>query len=145
MAEELSRDDEVVVTRQVDLDLPADRLWALVADGSRWGDWLGAAADVEVTEGGGGTLVDDDGVARRVRVDRVDRQHGVRFAWWPEGDVDSRSQVELVVLPRPDGNSRLRVREVLAVAGPASAVTSQRAWDVRALVLWSIVAGLQPV
>jgi hypothetical protein len=139
-----AEDDQVVVTREIDLDLPSEWLWDLVSDGSTWGDWLGSAADVDVVDGGAGRLVDDDGVARRVRVDGVDRRRGLRFTWWPEHDDGRRSQVELVVVPRP-GGSRLRVREVLASARPDSAVVSQRAWDIRALVLWSIVAALQPV
>jgi hypothetical protein len=152
----------VIVTREIDLELAPAELWALVSDGSTWAGWLGAASDVEVVDGGGGTVVDDDGVIRRVRVERVDRDLGVRFHWWPVGTPDGRSTVDLVVTPGPAGG-RLLVREVLATVGPVAGaslgqgtgasvdsvaratVGSLRAWDIRALMLWALAATSLPV
>jgi hypothetical protein len=86
------------------------------------------AADVDVTPGADGTVV-DDGVERAVRIDRVGDDHRVGFTWWPHDRPDQVSAVELVVLPASTG-SRLRVTETYARAAAGSI-----AWDVRLMLL----------
>lgn len=61
----------MIVTRGADFELPAEGLWRLVADGTSWSDWLGERADVDVEPGATGTVRDDDGVEREVRIERV--------------------------------------------------------------------------
>ena len=124
--------DDTRVTRTVDTDLPADELWSLVGDAEGWMAWMVDHADVDVTPGARGTVV-DDGVHRDVRIDRVDPAQGVAFTWWPRTSPEHVSTVELVVLPAAVG-SRLRVTETYASAH-AMSVARPLAWDVRAMVL----------
>jgi hypothetical protein len=124
---------DLTVQRQVDLDLLPEELWELVADGRRWKDWLAADAQVVVTPGERGTVLDDDGVSRLVRVDEVGRDR-VRFVWWPENRVELASTVELVVMARI-GGSRLRITETMS-AGAVAATGAHMEWEVRAAMLW---------
>lgn len=129
--------DELAVTRDIDLELTEEELWALVGDGRAWSEWMTDAADVDVVAGGGGEVV-DDGVRRHVRVDDVVPGREVRFRWWPDDEPDVVSAVRLVVLPTPSG-STLRITETRALAAATvSAVTTlDLRWEVRVLALWS--------
>ena len=143
-------DDGFDVTRQVELDLPAEELLRLVADGASWGQWLADESEVDVVPGGGGRLV-DDGEEREVRIERVDAD-GVAFVWWPTAEPARRSVVELVV-DRHGRRSALRIRErfdrvdasavARASAGDRSGSDGLRApggnairWEVRIALLW---------
>jgi uncharacterized protein YndB with AHSA1/START domain len=131
-------DDDTTVRRELDLDIDAADLWELVGDGDRWAEWLVGSADVEVTDGALGAVVDDDGTARRVLVERVEPGRAVSFMWWPSVGPDHCSRVDLVVIPREHG-SRLVVTEVLA---SAEAIGRAMSWELRALRLWSSAGGL---
>ncbi|MBI5089313.1 MAG: SRPBCC family protein [Actinobacteria bacterium] len=134
MSEPVS-DDPVVITRDVDLDVPADELWQLVADGERWTEWLTEESEVVVQPAQHGTVVDDDGIERQVTIESVVPGERVRFAWWPSDRPDESSTVELVVAPLPwiDGDrSRLSVIETYARASATS--TRPRRWDVRLML-----------
>ena len=116
--------DDTRITRTVETDLTPDELWSLVGDGEGWAGWLVDDADIVVETGATGTVVDDE-EARDVRIDHVDPRERVTFTWWPEGQPDEASTVELVVIP-----GRLLITETYC----ASAIR----WDVRALVLSSL-------
>jgi hypothetical protein len=132
-------DEPVIVTRQIDLDVDAAELWPLVAEAGGWAEWLVGQANVDVAEGATGTVVDDNDVERAVRVDAVDPgSASVRFTWWPTGQPDGASTVELVVIP-VDLGSRLRITEVQLRAS-ASAIPAGRSWEWRAMALWTAVA-----
>lgn len=131
--------------RTQDFDVPAEELWEAVTDPGQMG-WLGDEIALDVRPGGTGRIT-DDGEIREVRVDTVDGPgHRLSFRWWPEGDEDMASRVDLIVVPRPPG-SRLVVRETLpvpvATARPAtaqaralaSAAPEPTAWDRRFVVL----------
>jgi hypothetical protein len=124
---------DLQVTRSVPTDLPVDELWALVGDGERWVEWMVDGAEIAVQPGSTGT-VDDQGRRRTVVVDDVSDGR-VAFTWWPEGDADRTSRVELVVLPTATG-SILRITERFATSASASTVaTAGIAWDVRTLLV----------
>jgi hypothetical protein len=126
------------VIRTLDTDLAPDELWSLVADGAAWADWLVDDADVTVAPGGGGAVV-DEGVARTVRVDRLDDDRGTRrvgFTWWPDDRPHLASAVELTVIPAGAG-SRLRVVETFAATASTQAVATC-AWNGRLLVLGAL-------
>ena len=121
------------ITRTVETELPVEELWGLVADGDSWPAWMVDQADVEVTPGAQGMVV-DDGRERAVHIGAV-RDNQVSFTWWPVGDERLASTVELVVVPRPDG-SALHVTERFPATLTASAATSAgMAWDIRTLLL----------
>ncbi len=117
------------ITRTVETDLDAEELWAMVADGDAWARWMVDESDVEVVPGRAGTVV-DDGVARGVRIDRLD-DHQLTFTWWPQHQPELVSAVQLVVLPA-SGGSRLHVTETYL---SASATAAPAAWDVRLMLL----------
>ncbi|MGD9998315.1 MAG: SRPBCC domain-containing protein [Ilumatobacteraceae bacterium] len=132
---EATTDDQVVITRDLDLDVPTDELWPLVADGERWAEWLTEQSDVVVEPTRGGTVIDDDGVERQVAIEAVIDGERVRFAWWPSDRPDEGSTVELVIAPVPSDEghrSRLSVIETYARAS-ASRPTARR-WDVRLML-----------
>jgi uncharacterized protein YndB with AHSA1/START domain len=128
MAEQRSPEGSTGIRRDVDLELPAEEVWDLVADGERWSDWLAPVVDVRVEPGAGGRVVDDDGVVRRVAVDDVVPGRSVHFRWWPEDGGGPASAVELRVIARPSG-SRLRVVEVLALASAGGTVRASADWS----------------
>ena len=128
--------------RTQDFDVPADELWEAMTDPEQMG-WLGDEVSLDVRPGGTGRIT-DDGETRQVRVDTVDAGHRLTFRWWPEGDEDMASRVDLIVVPRPPG-SRLVVRETLPVpvaatrqsAAPQALASAPEltAWDRRFVVL----------
>ena len=120
--------DRTSVTRHVELDLTVDELWAMIADGERWAEWLVDASTVEVTPGADGTVV-DDGERRDVRVHTVEHGRRIGFEWWTD---DERSEVELEIVPG-DERTGLRITETFACADAIARASN--AWDVRLLVL----------
>lgn len=131
--------DDLTITRDIELDLAEDDLWGLVGNGAAWADWMTDTSDVEVVPGGSGEVV-DDGVRREVRIDDVEPGHRVAYRWWPSGEPDAVSTVELVVVPRPNG-SALRITETLRASTAAGTALDLR-WEVRALALWSRAVAL---
>ena len=120
------------VSRTIDTDLSTEELWALLADGEAWATWMVDESDVTVAPGGEGRVV-DDGVERRVRIDRLDDGRDgdgarVGFTWWPDDRPDLVSAVELVVLPAATG-SRLRVTETEGIGRPARRCADGRHGD----------------
>ena len=51
-------DEPLIVSRDIDLDLPADELWSLIADGEGWETWLVDEAEVAVETGATGVVRD---------------------------------------------------------------------------------------
>ena len=61
---------ETLITRTVETELSAERLWALVGDGAAWATWMVDEAAVEVRPGGEGVVV-DAGAERAVRIGSI--------------------------------------------------------------------------
>jgi uncharacterized protein YndB with AHSA1/START domain len=133
--------EDVVVTRQFEIDVDADGLWDLLCDGSTWGEWLGQHANIVVAPGSLGVVADDDDVLRHVQIERVDRAEGLRFTWWPQDRTDQRSVVELTVVQQP-GGAVLRVTETLPAGSMRASAKAQLAWGVRAFTLCALVASV---
>jgi hypothetical protein len=115
--------EETAVRRDIDVPLPLDDVWPLVAGGDGWTEWLVEEADVAVEPGAAGTVV-DDGARRELRVDEVVAGERVAWTWWPAGRPADASRVELVVIPAAD-HTLVRITET----SPASR------WDRRARLL----------
>ncbi len=128
---------DLLVSRSLDTDLSPEALLREVLEL----DWLGDDVDVDLRPGGLGSLVDDDGVARRLAVEHLD-DAGVTFQWWPEsgGPV---SEVRLIVTPDGEG-ARLTVTEV-ARAGHLDASAKGRRWEARLQALADRCAALARV
>jgi hypothetical protein len=104
-------------------------------------DWLGDDVVVDLRPGGLGSLVDDEGVVRRLEIEHVDATE-VTFRWWPEsgGPV---SAVRLAVTGNGDG-ARLTVTEVVP-ARHLDATAKARRWERRLQALADRCAALAPV
>jgi uncharacterized protein YndB with AHSA1/START domain len=133
----------VIVTRAVDVDLPREELWHLVGDGGGWADWMVDDADIDVQPGAEGTVIDGDRT-RDVRVTEVVEHERVSFEWWPSGDQDATSSVELVIVPRA-GGAEVRIVETFPaprtiVAAVASPAWARRTASLRACARWLLAA-----
>ena len=131
--------DPTTITRQVDLDTPADELWDMVADPDQMATWLGDSVDVDLRPGGTGTIV-DDGIVRHVQIEEVSQPRRLSFTWWESDDRSTESRVVFAIGTTADGRSRLTITETLHGHSPrlsarASAATMR--WEVRALALWA--------
>ena len=128
-------DEPLIVSRDIDLDLPAGELWSLIGDGEGWETWLVDEAGVAVEPGATG-VVRDQGETREVRMDDVVAGERVSFEWWPVGRPSDASAVELVVAPSPSG-AVLRVTETFPPRNTARASAARFTWEVRALAAWA--------
>jgi uncharacterized protein YndB with AHSA1/START domain len=136
--------DPTTITRQVDLDTPADELWDMVSDPDQMATWLGDSVDVDLRPGGTGTVV-DDGIVRDIEIDEVSESRRLSFTWWESGDRSTASRVEFVIGTTADGRSRLTITETLPDQSPrmvARASATRLRWEVRVLSLWACTVAL---
>lgn len=117
------------VTRSVELDAPADRIWSLLGDPDGLAGWLGVPTSPGAPDDGPapGSLVagaaldlEVDGVVRRLVVTTVDDGRALCFVWWDLDRPDLVSTVDVTVDPT-DAGGRVTVTETLdpAAAGAA--------------------------
>ncbi len=104
------------VTVAVDIDADPVDVWRALTTDEGLAPWLGEGASVEAMPGG--TIVAPDvvtGLPRRGVIDHIDPARRLAFTWWPEGDPETRTAVEVVIDPTPE-RTRLTVTETLPVA-----------------------------
>ncbi len=139
------------IRRKIDVDLPADDLWALIATSDGWRTWLVDEAFVD-PETGHGTVI-DDGRTRRVVIDTMVEGDHLTFTWWDTGDDAgydpgddiAASQVRIGIDHHPDGRRRLMIVErpvglpgaALSASMSAAISTAAIRWEVRAVSLWT--------
>jgi uncharacterized protein YndB with AHSA1/START domain len=123
---------DVAITRTVDLDLSPDELWEMIGNGDRWADWMVDAATLEVEPGATGVVTDGD-EDREVRIQRVEAGERISFQWWPVGQPDQSSSVDLVILPARHGTV-LEIVETFPAGSTLSALATS-AWPTRVQVL----------
>ena len=131
--------DPTTITRQVDLDTPADELWDMVSDPDQMATWLGDSVDVDLRPGGTGTVV-DDGIVRHVQIEEVSQPRRLAFTWWESDDRSTESRVVFAIGTTIDGRSRLTITETLRGRSPgmvARASAASMRWEVRVLSLWA--------
>ena len=131
--------DPTTITRQVDLDTPADELWDMVSDPDHLAAWLGDSVDVDVRPGGTGTVVDDD-IVRHVQIEEVSQPGRLSFTWWESDDRSTESRVVFAIGTTVDGRSRLTITETLpgqSTGMVARASAARLRWEVRVLSLWA--------
>jgi uncharacterized protein YndB with AHSA1/START domain len=127
--------ERLQVRRTLELDCSPAVLWGLVTEAASLSSWLGRNVVIDLRPGGSGHLVDDDGSLRRLVVHEVAFEERLRFTWWPAGDEEAASEVELS-LERADEGSRLVVTETCGASA---------SWDVRLVSLWLSVCALARV
>jgi uncharacterized protein YndB with AHSA1/START domain len=111
------------VDREIILEVPAEDVWAALADPAQLGAWLGAEVEVDLRPGGAATFRFDDGEVRRGMVHEVADGAELSFAWWPVAgtDVGGRTTVTMTVERHGEGGARLRIREALPTRARAAA------------------------
>jgi uncharacterized protein YndB with AHSA1/START domain len=129
-------DAPLTIERLIDLDLPADELWELIATGEGWKHWMVDHAGLPVVPGASGVVV-DDGVERAVLVHEVLEGRSVTFHWSEVGRADDVSRVTLEIVETVDGRRAIKVTERwLAPSACADCpLRSEARWDLRACVL----------
>ncbi len=106
------------VEREIDLPLPADDAWELLAEPELLEGWLAPDVDLVPEPGTPLHVREDDGTERIGVVEEVSPGERLAFSWWPLDDPRRESRVELVLVGIPTG-TRLRVTETLT-AGPTA-------------------------
>ena len=125
-------DETITYATEITLDVAVGDAWSAVATPGGLQSWLAPEVALPaVVAGAAGRLVDDDGIARVVSVQRVDEGRSVTFTWWREDDPAEASTVTLLLAPAGEGITRLRVEETMAVQGlraSARAAAAPAAW-----------------
>jgi uncharacterized protein YndB with AHSA1/START domain len=120
--------DDAEVTRSVDVEAGADRVWELLTDPELRGAWLD----------------DDDALDRELRVDDARPGESLTWTWWRPDDEAGASQVAVVLTELPTGGTRVAVTERLVGSPRVQAGVAARAgarvgfptvWDSRLLGL----------
>ena len=116
--------DDAEVTRSVDVEVGADRVWELLADPELRGAWLD----------------DDDAADRELRIDEARPGESLTWTWWRPDDEAGASQVAVVLTELDSGGTRVAVTERLVAAPRLHASASARVgfptlWDRRLLGL----------
>ena len=128
--------ERTTVRRTAELDCDAATLWHLVSAAEGLDTWLGEDVHLDLRVGGAGRLVDDDGVARDVRVTELIDGQRLAFTWWPDGDDGVTSDVVFTV-EETDTGSRLLITETAAY--------ERRVLATRVVSLWLAVCSLARV
>jgi uncharacterized protein YndB with AHSA1/START domain len=100
--------DDAEVTRSVDVEAGAGKVWELLVDPDLRGAWLD----------------DDDAAEREVRVDEARPGESLTWTWWRPDDEAGASRVEIVLTELASGGTRVAVTERL-LAGPAPVIRAQ--------------------
>lgn len=127
----------------VEFDSPIESVWAAVSNPADLAEWLGSTVDLDLTPGGRGVVVDDDGTTREVVVTEVRDRERLSWHWWSDGG--ELSSVELR-LDEHDGRTRLHIIEAIVASTPATeppdAVVGRcaRRWSAATGRLWHHVS-----
>jgi uncharacterized protein YndB with AHSA1/START domain len=106
------------IEREVVIDAPVERVWALITQAEHLGAWFGdAGAEIDLREGGELELRWEDYGTSRGQIERLDEPTAFSFRWAPFQDpggvepTDGNSTlVEFTLAAEGDG-TRLRVVE----------------------------------
>ena len=103
------------VTREIEVDAPAEEVWRSLTDPELLAGWLADDATLELTPGGELAMRTPDGEERTGWVEQADPPRWLAF-WWRRGDSGETTRVELE-LEDSDGGTRVRVTESRPLAG----------------------------
>jgi uncharacterized protein YndB with AHSA1/START domain len=106
------------IEREVMIDAPVERVWALVTEAEHLGRWFGdAGADVDLRPGGAMALRWSEHGTARGRIEAVEPRHRFAFRWAPFKDpagvepTDGNSTLVEFTLSSEGHGTRLRVVE----------------------------------
>lgn len=76
------------VQQDVELVTDVESTWELLTRPEDLAAWLGEGARFEPVPGGTGSVVDEDGIERRIEVDEVSEHERIVWRWWRlDGDT----------------------------------------------------------
>jgi uncharacterized protein YndB with AHSA1/START domain len=111
----------VVVQRSIDIDAPAEAVWAVISDVERWPEWTASMSSVRRSRTGP-LAVGEKVVVRQPRLPRltytVTRVDDGRSFTWEAGNAASRGVGEHVLTPRVSGGCTATLR--LTQRGPVA-------------------------
>jgi uncharacterized protein YndB with AHSA1/START domain len=113
--EEIEMSEHAKVEREMVLVADPGEVWEALTDVDRLREWLGGDVELELFEGGGVSVSDDEG-RRTGTVETVIERERLGFSWARPGEDPSR--VEFTVEAVPAG-TRLVVTET-QIAGPTA-------------------------
>ncbi len=103
------------IEREVMVDAPIERVWAVVTEAEHLGTWFGdSGAEIDLRPGGAMTMTWQKHGTVRAVVERVEPPHLFAYRWArPMGTVPAEGNSTLVefILAAEDGRTRLRVVE----------------------------------
>ena len=129
-------DASQTIQREIDLDLPVEELWALIATAEGWRQWIVDEAQLELVTGAEGMVI-DDGARRAVLVQDVVAGRSVTFHWSQTGRSDDLSRVTLEIVERADGRRAIKVTEQWLSPSQCAdcPLRAGERWDLRACVV----------
>ena len=134
------------VERHVTLPTDLDEAWDLLTRPEELGAWLGDEVVLDPTPGAAGTVLERDGTRRHVVVDDVEVGRRIAWRWWtdePDADGAGESQVEITLVPTPDGTLVRVVEQLAAQPSPArqaeARASTAEAWSHRLLHLEALL------
>jgi uncharacterized protein YndB with AHSA1/START domain len=103
------------IEREVVIDAPIERVWALITEAEHIGAWFGdSGADIELRPGGAMSLSWEEHGTVRARVERVEPPRLFSYRWANNVDVDpveGHSTLVEFSLTAEDAGTRVRVVE----------------------------------
>jgi uncharacterized protein YndB with AHSA1/START domain len=135
----MSQADELVIERETDLAVDANRLWTLISTAEGWDSWLVDEAAVVMAPDATGTAI-EDGVVREVRINSIVEGRRVGFSWWDRDDPSRVSYVQLDIVELTHGRSHLHITERFVGSTTAATVAMSSSvavsWEMRLISLW---------
>ena len=100
------------ITREIVIDAPPERVWAIVTEAQHLAGWFSDEAEIDLRPGGAMLLTWHRHGSYRARVETVDPPHTFAFRWLRRENVDPASSPLVVMTLSAEGAStRLRVVE----------------------------------
>ena len=69
------------IEREIVIDAPPERVWAVVTEPEHVGRWFGDSAEIDLRPGGEATLTWDEHGSVRARIEKVEPPHLFSFRW----------------------------------------------------------------
>lgn len=117
--------------RSLELPVPPDEAWDLLADDDARDQWFGGTSQLDVAPGGHGVFTDPGGARRTAVVEEARPGHRLAWTWSDDDEPGAPSRVEFDLSPTPSG-TRIDVTETSlsarASAARPAAVTKLATW-----------------